>query len=667
MEKRISYLNRSFHDYRNSLLDFSKQYYPELEDEFNDASVGAWLLDVVANIGDNLSYHIDRVYQETNIESAQERASIYALARNNGIKIPGPKASMAEVLFSCEVPVNNGNGSSSELKNPDWSYAPLIKRGTKVSAGNQVFELMHDVDFQEQFNEEGVSNLTIVPKRNSNGFINKYVLTKTGIVSAGETKLYTKVITSSDITPFMSFIIPDTNVMGVESIIFKDGTKYFKNPPMSEYFTLREINDDEKSECDENKRVRTWRFFEVDYLAQQYRWGDYHVDGIPEIRQREEGEDSAEYSIVKGAWIPLKQKFITEYTDNGFLKVTFGAGNEYNEPDTEEKGIDDYKHLITHTINNGGLGVLPKANTTMFVMYRKGGGDYSNVAVDTIVNIEHLLADFRGENATTSNNVKRSLTVTNTTPSVSGRNMMTIEEIKHYIKYNNGAQERCVTVKDYHDRLSKLPARYGCPFRYGVTEENNKIMIYVLGLDSKGNLTDVLPEVLRENIQNYLSEYKMINDYVEIKSGRIINLQFEVDVYVDKNYNTSDVLTNVINCIQTYMDKNKLQMGDDIFVGDIEKEISKIDGVLNLIDLRVYNIFGKVGTNTYSSTKTTQQLMSLEECYPNPEESESMDGFTENRNCIKLSASDKMLYTENDTMFEIRYPKSDIICRVKKR
>lgn len=664
MEKKISYLNRSFYDYRNSLLEYSKQYYPELEGEFNDASVGAWLLDVVANIGDNLSYHIDRVYQETNIDSAQERASIYALARNNGVKIPGPKASMAEVLFSCEIPVTNTNASRSEMRSPDWSYAPLIKRGTKVSAGNQVFELLYDVDFKEQFNEEGISNLTIVPKRNSNGFITKYVLTKTGIVSAGETKLYTKVITSSDITPFMSFIIPDSNVMSVESIIFKDGTKYFKNPPMSEYFIQQERTDT-TNEC--NESVTIWRFFEVDYLAQQYRWGDYHIDGVPEVYERATGEDVNEYSIRKGAWIPLRQKFITEFTDNGYLKVIFGAGNEYNDTSAKETNIQDYAHLISHTINNDGLGVLPKANTTMFVMYRKGGGEYSNVAADTIVNIEHLLADFRGENTTTANNVKRSLSVTNTTPSVSGRNMLSTEEIKNYIKFNNGAQERCVTVKDYYDRISKMPARYGCPFRYGVTEENNKIMIYVLGLDSEGHLTHVLPEVLRENMQNYLSEYRMINDYIEIKSGRIINLQFEVDVYVDKNYNTSDVVTNIINTIQKYMDKNKLQMGDDIFVGDIEKEISKIDGVLNLIELRVYNIFGTVGDNVYSSTKTTQEIMSAAEYCNNPEEYENIEGITDYRTCIKLSASDKMLYTENDTMFEIRYPKNDIICRVKQR
>ena len=161
---------------------------------------------------------------------------------------------------------------------------------------------------------------------------------------------------------------------------------------------------------------------------------------------------------------------------------------------------------------------------------------------------------------------------------------------------------------------------------------------------------------------NYISEYKMINDYVEIKSGRIINLQFEIDFFVDKNYDNSDVVSKVITIVKDYMDKNKLQMGDDIFVGDIEKEISKIDGVQNLIDFRVYNIFG----NGYSSTKTMQQIKTLRECYGDDEEL-NLDGIVENRNCINLIASDKMLYTENDTMFEIKYPETDIICRVKTR
>lgn len=658
MEKGISYLNRDFHDYKNSLLDYTKQYYPEIEDEFNDASIGTWILDIVSNVSDNLSYHIDRVYQETNIDSAQEKSSIYALARNNGVKIPGPKASMCEVVFSCELPINN-NGGSSEMKNANWDYAPCIKKGTKVSSGNQIFELLYDVDFNEQFNENGISNRTIVPKRNSNGIITKYVITKTGLVSAGETKIYSKIITSSDITPFMNFIIPDTNVMNIESIILKDGTNYYGTPTLSEFLTQNEINKG-KDDCD--NEVDSWRFFEVDYLAQQYRWGDEQTDNITTGYEGENGEGVKEHYITKGTWVPLRQKFITEFTDNGYLKVTFGSGNSYFDDKLFLTNATDYKHIISQIINNDGLGILPKANTTMFIMYRRGGGATSNVAQGTITNISYLNAILRGAESNIKNEVKRSLYVTNNTPSVSGKDMLSVEEVKNLIKYHNGAQNRCVTLKDYHDRISKLPPKYGCPFRYSAIEENNKIMLYLLGLDENGKLSDILPQVLVENIQNYLSEYKMINDYIEIKSGRIINLQFEIDIYVDKNYNTSDVVSNVINKVKEYMDIHKLQMGDDIFVGDIEKEISKIDGVLNLIELRVFNIFD----NEYSKYKTTQQIMTPEECALNTEELADI-GNTINRERINLKMSDKMLYTENDTMFEVRYPERDIICRVKTR
>lgn len=67
MEKKISYLNRNFSDYRNSLINFTKEYYPDLEDTFNDASVGSWIIDLMAAVSDNLSYLADRVYQETSV------------------------------------------------------------------------------------------------------------------------------------------------------------------------------------------------------------------------------------------------------------------------------------------------------------------------------------------------------------------------------------------------------------------------------------------------------------------------------------------------------------------------------------------------------------------------------------------------------------------------
>jgi hypothetical protein len=650
VEKGISYLNRTFNDYRDSLMGFTKQYYPELVNEFNDASVGSWMLDVVASIADNLSYHIDRVYQETNLDSASEKSSVYAMARNNGIKIPGPTASMAEVKFTCELPLIIKSGD----KGPDWSYAPIIKRGTKVSSGNQIFELLNDINFAEQFNEDGISNRTIMPKQNSN----KYVITKTGIVSAGETKVYTKTIKSSDITPFMSFIIPDTDVMNVESIIFKDGVNHTCSPSMLEFMYPNEIY----SGTNKNKM---WRFFEVDYLAQQYKWDDVIVDGKPEkvtVTETINGVDTHLSTCTKGEWKPLRQKFITEFTDKGYLKVIFGAGDMSGMKMSNETDMStNSKYIISHMVNNDGLGVLPNANTTMYVMYRRGGGATSNIAEGAITNINYLNMSLSGANSSYVTEVKRSLSVTNTSPSVSGKDMPSTNEIKNLIKYNNGAQNRCVTVKDYHSRILQMPPRYGCPFRVGVSEENNKIMVYLLGLDANGKLTDVLPDVLCKNIMNYLSEYCMVNDFVEIKSGRIIDLQFEVDLFVDKNYNTSDVVSNVINTISNYMNINNRDMGTNIFVGDIEKEISKVDGVENLIELRVYNIYG----NGYSQTRTSQQTMTYDDCASNSEDGDS--GEEENRSRIDLKASDKTLYCENETMLEIKNEKTDIICRVKTR
>ena len=76
MEKGISYLNRTYADYRRALVEYSKKYFPEFNVTYDDASVAAWLIGINAAVADDLSYHIDRVYQETNIDSANERASL---------------------------------------------------------------------------------------------------------------------------------------------------------------------------------------------------------------------------------------------------------------------------------------------------------------------------------------------------------------------------------------------------------------------------------------------------------------------------------------------------------------------------------------------------------------------------------------------------------------
>ena len=622
MDKKISYLNRTYADYKEALIEMSERYYPDLSTSFNDASIASWQIDVAADIADNLSYHIDRVYQETNIDSAQEKKSLYALARNCGVKIPGPKGAMAEVKLSVILPISNNE--------PNYNYAPIIKRGSRFASASQEFELLSDVDFAEQFDENGVSNRTISPNVNTNGIITGYTVSKLAVVTAGETRVYRQVISISDVKPFMEIVLPMENIMNVESIIEVDGTGNTINPNYGTFYS---------SGCD-----KFTRFYEVDNLAQNWCWVDKTDDNgkamVYQYAYNNSGTSLPVYSITKGEWKPIEHKFITEYTDRGYLKITFGAGEE--NASIGETASDFAKWQISRIMNNKNLGALPKGNSTIFILYRIGGGKSSNVGKGAINRISYLNADFRTKGAEIIN----SLTVENTTPSISGKDMPSEKELRYLIKYHNAAQQRCVTVKDYIDRILMLPPKYGTPFRVGVTEENNKIMVYLLGINHNGNLDTSIPLTLAKNIEDYLSGYRMINDYVEIKAGRIINLSFEIDVIVDKNYNKIDVIRSIIDTTTANMDINKHIMGEEIYIGDLQKEISKIDGIINLISLKVYNKIGD-GYGAQVSQETID---------------EGSDELL-----IDLDATDGILYNDGDTMMEIKKPAEDIKIRIKER
>lgn len=662
MEKKISYLSKTFEDYKNELIAFTQSYYPELAKDLDDASIGTWLIEMVAAIGDNLSYYIDRVYNETNIDSAQQKNSVFALARNNGFKIPGPKGAITELRFTCELPVSvsGSPNSPASLGMPSFTFAPVIKKGTRVAtASGQYFETNEDVDFTEQFNSEGESNRDIIPLVDSNNNVRAYRVTKTCTATAGNSKIYKLVISPSQVKPFMEIIIPDRNVIEVESIILKDGTNFQSDPLMSEFMMPVEFIS-----AQDNGTADTYRFFEVDSLTDLYRWGDEikNVDGNPvpvtyEFNTLTSGGDNAPViGIAKGAWRPITQKFITEHTDNGYLKIIFGGGDQAGHYVDIRDASFTTKRQVSNMIYNNSLGKIPKSNTTMFIRYKVGGGVATNVAANTINTITYL--DAVNKNCPTNQNdntlaaaIITSIRVTNISPSVSGKDAPNVDEIRYMIKYSNAAQGRCVTLKDYEDRVKKLPSRYGCPFRVGVIEENNKVMMYLLMVNNEGKLNDSIPSVLITNIFNYLSMYRSLNDYVEIKSGRIINVSIEVDAYIDKNYNVKDVVNNMIQAIKQYMDINKHTLGEDIYVGDLQKEIGKVDGVLNIMDMRVFNETGQ----DYSQTKISQQIKEDEDGEP----TESYE--------VDLYASDYILNSESDEMFEIKYPDKDIRIKVKAR
>ena len=143
MAKKISYAKRDFAGLREDLVNLTNDFYPDLVKNTNDASIYSVLLDLNAAIGDNLHYHIDRVWQETMLDFAQQRRSLFHIAKTYGIRIPGNRPSVALCDFSINVPVRGDK--------EDERYLGFLRRGSQVRGGSQVFETANDCDFSSPF------------------------------------------------------------------------------------------------------------------------------------------------------------------------------------------------------------------------------------------------------------------------------------------------------------------------------------------------------------------------------------------------------------------------------------------------------------------------------------------------------------------------------------
>lgn len=662
-DKKISYLSRDFSSVRKELEKFSKQYYPELSDDWNDSSVGSWLMDLAASVGDDLAYHTDRMYQESTLDSANMRSSVLSQARSNGLKIPGRKASSCEVEISCVLPTD-----STDISVPNWNYAPIVQSTSIISAGDSNFQLTEDINFAEQFNKNGYSNRKVVPSRNSNGNITGYTVSKSAIAVNGTTKVYKKVMYPNDIEPFMEIVLPEENILNIESIIFKESSDITTTPSIYEYY----IDSEQYRISSED--AMTYRFFECDSLADQYRFGDSVNYGtsniISSIYEPSLYDDYTSNGAVtryyRGKWKPLRQKFITEYTDNGYMKVIFGASNGY--PQIPSNGTTYGDYVASNIINNDMLGVLPKEGWTMFILYRVGGGVSSNLGIGalnkfTLANVDWG-ANTNNTNGSIRGKVLTSLTVTNISSALAGKDSPSTSEIKYLMKYNTSSQNRAVTVTDYRSKLMEMPPKYGAPFRCSVIEENNKVEMDFLGLDSNGNLTSYLPQTLVENSIEYLSNFKQINDYIEIKSGKIYNIGVMGEMFIDKNYNQANVVTSVINKIKEYFSVNNHEMGDDIFVGDLEKEIMLLDGVIGIIRMKIYKIYnGGYSSDVCPLPETSEESV----CGSEPSEGFSLKDEGSISREIDLDATDYVLYGDYNSMYEIKSPSSDIQIKIKTR
>lgn len=568
---KVNYLSRDYSSIRQDLVNYLKSFFPDQWQDFNITSPGMALLELNAYVGDLLSFVADKKFNELFLDGISERKSAYRLAKTLGYQIPGvrPAITLGDIII--EVPTTS-NG-------PDPDYLPIYRPGVQIKGAGQVFETISDVDFSRDFSDEGQANRIIQPILNGNQDLIKYRIIKREKIKAGSTKILKREVLSTESGPFFQLTLPETNVLEILSIIIMPALGISRNP------TYQEFND------------FSMKFWEVDFLP---------TDKI--FMEDSTSAPSSSYKI--GAYIEVEQRFIKEFLTDGSCRITFGGGvGDYN-------AYEDFFSKLTNSncppnqldiskvLNNTSLGIMVPPNSTIFVKYRVGGGTLSNVGANTLQEISNIDAVINGPDATLNQRVLSSTRINNPIPAIGGVGLPSIDEIRNNIAANFASQMRSVTLTDYISRAYQMPGKFGAPFKVHGEVQDNKVKLYILSRAADGTLISNSTSDIKSNLAKFLVPFRMINDFIEINDGKVVNIQVEMDLYVNKDFNVNEITANAISVIADFFNIDKWEMNQNIYVSQIIEAIGAVPGVINVVDIRFYNMEAGGYSNTLISQAT---------------------------------------------------------------
>ena len=608
VKKDVKYLNKDFAQFRQNLINFAKNYFPDTYQDFNETSPGMMFMEMSSYVGDVLSYYTDASFKESLLSTAEESSNILMLSQLFGYK-PRLNSPAQCTLDVFQLVPARGTGTDAR---PDMAYALTLAAGMEVSSESDItFHTEEPVDFNQD------PEITVY-EINASGNVARYLLKKSVKVISGAIKTSTFSFVTPK--PYDKIILPDTNIIDVISATDTAG------------------ND----------------WLEVDYLAQDTVFQD--IANIP--------FNDPELSVYRSTVpyiLKLKKtsrRFVSRVRDDDRIELLFGSGvsSDADEeiipnPKNVGHGLEYLRRTTTSAVDptnflyTSTYGLAP-ANTTLTVKYSFGGKVEENVSSNSIINVVSVayLNETGIVDLTTS---KASIAVTNPESAQGARARQDLDSIRHNAIAAFGAQNRAITREDYISRVYSMPSKFGSiakAYVIGDTQINTAdktypaetianqyaLNLYVLAQDASNNF--IAPnQALLENLRTYLSEYRMLTDAVNLKPAFIINLGVEFEVIPKPNFNSNEVVLKCIDRLKTLLNNARMQINGSLNISSIISDIDGLDGVQSIPTLNFYNVH-----------KTD-------------------DGYSGNEYDIAGAIKNNILYPSLDpSIFEIKYPNADI-------
>ena len=601
-QRDIKYVNREFSDFKEQLVEYAKNYFPDTYNDFSPTSPGTMFIEMAAYVGDVLSFYQDTQLQETYLQYAKDKGNLFDIAYMLGYR---PKIStVAEI----ELSVSHKVPATGEYT-PDYSKALTINENAVIGASvnNTIdFIIENKIDFgvSSSYDPTNVRIDTI----DAEGNPTEYVLTKTIKAFSGTVKETTEVIGAAE--QFKTLTIDDEKIIQVLDITDESGNIYYEVPFLGQDTILQESvsNEEDKGE--------------VPYLLNLIR---------------------------------AEKRFTTRFNSSGQLLIQFGGGSTGQDdsaflPDPTNVGIGtsqgisriDYNYDPANFLYSKAYGAAP-SNTTLTIRYLVGGGVEANVPANTVTNQKTVTT-----NADADPDIVSTLEFTNPTPATGGRDGDTVEELRENSRRAFAEQGRAVTLQDYSFRALTLPSKFGSIAKAYVTQDqlvsrnsatdniidSNPLALsmYVLAYN---NSKQIVPATvnLKENLKRYISQYKIITDAISIKDAFVVNIGVNFEIIIRPNFSGRDVLLNCTNEIKDFFDINKWSINQPINLSLIYTLLDRVKGVQTVESIQIIN---KQGGN-----------------------------YSQYAYDVEGATKKNVVYPSYDPMiFEVKFPNSDIKGRI---
>lgn len=548
----IKYTNRDFDSIKQDLVEFAKRYYPDTYKDFTQASFGSMIFDMVALVGDSLSFYLDYQANESFLDTAIEFGNIRKHAKTMGFSYSGIPVSYGVGSFFMLIP-SNTDGTA-----PDLDYMPVLKRNSVLKSDNGTsFILLEDVDFRNPKND-----IVEAKYDETTGGVTYFAVRAYGQVSSGRFQQIVVDLTNSSFIKFRKIRVGSNAISEIVNVVDSNGNKYY----------------------------------EVDYLSQ-------------EVVYLETTNPTALSDGVRSIMKPFvtARRFIMQQ-DNTGTYLQFGYGSEEDDDagladpskvalklhareHSTVSSVDPYKLLGTDK-----FGVSP-SGVTLTITFRVNDSRNVNVGTGKLNQIESAVIKYKNRetlNQSVIDYIDTTLEVNNEEPIVGQSIDFTGEELKLRAKNYYATQNRAVTKQDYEAIAYNMPTKFGQIKRVNVINDpnatNRKLAMYVISENDEEHLVKTNDKV-KNNLKTWLLQYSSINDQIEIFDTKIVNFGIDFEVSADKRFTKDEVLNR---CYSNLRDNynNKFYIGEPIYLNEIYTILSKTRGVLDIKKVRIFNKYG---------------------------------------------------------------------------